>query len=201
MTPSEAMNVDPGAEPEPRAESVRASYVSRLVLFDRRIDADLYWGRSSIRRSMLSMAPDDGGAGLREDRRTSAGDVFWGLQAPNGLTVAIGVGDYPDHVSARRHAIAILGHADLLELCSVSDARTGRSSVWAMLHGRVVIVSGRAWTRAKTSALGSFRRVLRPSTMLHGAGLHHPPVQHRAEEPEASPAGGSGLDPDRYLWT
>ena len=81
--------------------------------------------------------------------------IFWALQAPNGLSVALRTASFPTARAARNDALALLGRALELETIDV-ESPDGFRSYWVVLDRRIVLVGGQAWrsrSHATTSAL------------------------------------------------
>lgn len=111
-------------------------------LFGVNLDRDRHWGRKTIRLALWQMEPLDRSLQLRAPVLKHG--VFWGLTAPNGLTLALRARNFSGYSAARADARAALVPDPLLTLQRVRDA-DGRHSFWVVKDRRIVFVAGRAW--------------------------------------------------------
>lgn len=131
-----------------------------IELFSLEADGQRHHGRSLVRARILAMAPEDGrilpGVLYRPD------GAFWGVTGVDGTTLAIRTETFISATVARADAEELLLSAREFRYVPVVDA-TGRSSIWVVHAGRVVLVAGRRQRgrlhRLEQTLRGSIARV------------------------------------------
>lgn len=125
---------------QPSSDPVEASdRRDAIEVFSVEIDADRHRGRSLVRARTLTMTPIDGtalpGVLYRPD------GSFWGVTGVDGRTLAIRTETFISPAVARADAEELLVCAREFRYVPVRDG-TGRSSMWIVYDGRVVLVAG-----------------------------------------------------------
>jgi len=162
----------------PPRESLRASPEvvessdrrDAIELFSVDADGQRHHGRSLVRAHILTMTPEDGrilpGVLYRPD------GAFWGVTGVDGTTLAIRTETFISAAVARADAEELLLSARDFRYVPVADA-TGRSSIWVVHAGRVVLVAGRVQRgnlhRLEQTLRGAITRVA-PRVVPRGSG-------------------------------
>ncbi|MFG6446474.1 hypothetical protein ACFXQA_14535 [Microbacterium sp. P07] len=134
-----------------------------VEVFDPTTDPGRHAGRGAVRRALLAMTPVSGEQFLLPGPMGAVGvreGAFWGLQSKNGLTVALRAASFVNALAARRDAVEMLARATDLEFVDVHAAPGGARSVWVVLDGRVVMVSGQVWGPRAKSTVAALRVAL-----------------------------------------
>ncbi len=143
---------------QPSSDPVEASdRRDAIEVFSVEIDADRHRGRSLVRARTLTMTPMDGtalpGVLYRPD------GSFWGVNGVDGRTLAIRTETFISPAVARADAEELLVCAREFRYVPVRDA-TGRSSIWIVHDGRVVLVSGGVQRDGLRPQEGTLRRAI-----------------------------------------
>ncbi|HEY0225625.1 MAG TPA: hypothetical protein VGC05_04345, partial [Mycobacterium sp.] len=130
-----------------------------MAVVDPLLEPELYRGRGTVRARVLAMSADAGRYRVPKASLRASGP-FWCLHSTNGNNVLLRTHDFETNDAAEMDAALILGRTDELTVVGVHGADKWHS-LWVVLEGEVVLVSGRAWHQGQARTGAAISRMLR----------------------------------------